>query len=93
MVTVDEHTGPREARFLFLGGTRHRTWVSMPIEDCRDGVRPVEPTVVRKQLRDPYPEIYHGRRCESGTKNWWVYILADHDPSRSDILDAYPYLT
>jgi hypothetical protein len=94
MVYVDEETGTRTARFLFLGGTRHRTWQELPIEN--DGpyrTRPVQPDVFVSRPRGEEPELYHGRRCASGLKIWWVYVLAGHEPSRSDIIDAYPYLT
>jgi hypothetical protein len=94
LVTVDEETGPRTARFLFLGGTKHRTWQPLPIEDDgRGGARPVDEVVEVVLLRDRDVEIYQGVRCESGPKSWWAYVLAGHEPSRSDIIDAYPYLT
>lgn len=80
---------PRRARYLFLGGSRHHQWIEMNTEDTPAGpVRPVKP-----EMEFLAGEVYHARRCESGPKVWWVYILAGHAPRRSDIVDAYPYLT
>jgi hypothetical protein len=88
-------------RIMFLGGSLDHATREVPIEV--NGMPVEDKWIIERIPRartsldhiappDPPREEYVRIRCQSGAVTWWAYVLHDHNPTPSQLLDARPYL-